>query len=96
MRESSSGARFEYLVWIDGEVLAKHRQRARGTRLLHVIQAALEKLLVRQHRQAGGAIALIARGNHRRLERLSQQAAAGARLLHLRDHRRAAGGELRA
>ena len=84
------GARLVHLVRVDREVLAQHRQPAGGARLFHVLERALEKLLVGQHRQAGRAVALVARGDRGRIECLAQHAPARARFLDLGDDRRLA------
>ena len=84
------------LVGLDHEILAQHRQRASGTRFFQVVTRALKKIAVGQHRQTGRAVFFIAERNRRRIERVAQQALAGAGLLDFRNHRRPAGGDTRA
>ena len=87
-------ARLKDLVLVDHEVLAQHRQRAGGTRLLQILGAALEVLQVGQHAQAGRAVARVARGDLGRAEVGADHALARAGLLDLGDHRGPAGGDL--
>ncbi len=85
--------RLDHLIGIHGEILAQHRQRAGGARLLEMLVGALEKIHVGQHRQAGGAVAFITPGDVGRPEIRAQQALAGARLLDLGDDRGTTGGK---
>src|SRR5690606_17982254 len=62
--------------------------------LLEVVDVAVKELLVGEHAQAGGAMALIADGNVGRQEGVAQQALAGAGLLDFRDHAGVAGVDL--
>jgi hypothetical protein len=55
-------ARFVDLPGVDHEILAQHRQLARGARLFEVVDIALEKLPVGQHRQASRADHAVAVG----------------------------------
>jgi hypothetical protein len=92
----SSGACFVHLVRIDREILAQNRKAACSPRRPEVRHRALKELLVGQHRQAGGAVTLIARSDRRGIELLPQHTPARARLLDLRDDRGPAGREFRA
>ncbi|MCY1545438.1 hypothetical protein D9M68_813810 [compost metagenome] len=92
------GAGLVDLVRVHHEVLAQHREVTAGTSLFQIVGAALKKLLVGQHRQAGGAdlaIAFgVALGDVGRDEVFAQHALARAGLLDLGDHRGLAGGNL--
>ena len=83
----------EDLVRIDHEVLAQRRQLGGAARLAEELVLALEVGLVGQHRQAGGATALVGRGERRRIEVRPDQALAGRGLLDLGDQPVAAGGD---
>src|SRR5690606_17772708 len=82
-------------VGVDGEILAQHRQRASGARLLQERITALEEVDVGQHRQAGRAAGLVGAGDGRRVEVRADHAPGRARLLHLGDDRRLARGHPR-
>ncbi|MNH24541.1 hypothetical protein D3C79_844810 [compost metagenome] len=73
---SAQGPGFDDLVRIDHEVLADHRQLARGARLLQVDVAALEVVDIGQHRQAGRPALLVADGDVGRNEVFADHALA--------------------
>ena len=75
------------LVGIHRKVLAQHRQLTGRAGLLQVGIRSLEEIHVGKHRQAGGAAALVAGGDLRRLEIRADHALAGRRLFHLGDDR---------
>jgi len=79
----SSG--FKDLPGIDGEVLAQHRQGNGGACLAQEVVVALEVLLIRQHRQAGGPTLFIAARKRHGIEVGADDALAGAGLLDLGD-----------
>lgn len=83
---SAHDAGFIDLVGVDDEILAQHRQAARGARLLQVVNAALKKLLVGQHRQAGRAELGIALGDVCGNEVGAQHALGRTRLLDFGNH----------
>ena len=62
------GPRLRHLIGVVHEVLAQHRQRDGGARGAQMIEAALERWRVGQHRQAGRAAFFIGRGQRRRIE----------------------------
>ena len=70
----AQGARFIDLIRVDGEILAQHRQRAGGAGLLQMFIGTLEKIAVGEHRQAGGAMALVALGDFGGVKIGAQQA----------------------
>ena len=89
-------ARFKQLIRLEHEILAQHRQAACRARLSQALGAALKKLRIGQHRQAPRAMPGIACRDRRRIEILAQHAPARTRFLDLGNHRRFAGGDLRA
>ena len=90
------GARLVDLVGVDHEVLAQHRQRAHGARLLQVLGCALKERPIGEHAQAGGAVPGIGHRDLGRHEVLADHALARAGLLDLGDDRGLAGSNLRA
>ena len=87
--------RLDDLVFVDHEILAQHRQRAGGTRLLQVGGRALEEARVGEHAQAGRTAGLVAGGDLGRHEMLAQHTLARARLLDLGDDGRPPGRDPR-
>ena len=63
MQSAPMAARLVNLIRIDHEILAQHRQLARGAGLLQVIHFTLKKLHIGQHRQAGSTKFGITLGN---------------------------------
>ena len=64
----AGSARFGHLVGVVHEILAQHRQRAGRARRAQMIERALERRRVGQHRQAGRAAGLIGGRQRRRIE----------------------------
>ena len=88
-------ARFHDLVGIDGEILAQHRQRAGGARLLQVGVGALEEIDIGQHRQTGCASGFVTARDRGGIEILTDHTLRRTGLLDLGDHRRLAKRPLR-
>ena len=82
----AQGTGFDDLVRIDHEILADHRQLARGTRLLQEQVGTLEEVDIGQHGQASRPALLIADGDLGRDEVLTDHAFARRGLLDLGDH----------
>ena len=85
-------AGFVNLEGIHDEILAQHRQAARSPGLLQVIDAALKKLLIREHRQAGRTGFSVGLGDIGGNEVGAQHASGRAGLFDLRNHGRLAAG----
>ena len=81
----TNGGGFKDLPGVDGEVLAQHRQGHSGTCLAQEVVVALEVLLIRQYRQAGGPTLFIAARKRHGIEVGTDDALAGAGLLDLGD-----------
>ena len=64
----AGGARFQQLIAIQNEVLAQQRRRNGGADLFQIGQMALEKRLVGQHADAGGAVIGVGAGDGDRIE----------------------------
>ena len=76
----------DHLVGIDEEILADHRQAARGPGLLQVGIGALEEIDIGQHRQAGRTARGVTAGDGRRVEVFAQDALGRRGALDLGDH----------
>ena len=59
---------FDHVQFVDGEILAQNRDRDRGARRFEIRQTALEKFLVGQDAQRGGAAGGIHACDGRRIE----------------------------
>ena len=86
-------ARLRHLIGVVHEILAQHRQRTAPRACAQMIETALERRRVGQHRKAGGAACLIGRCQRGRIEIAADQALRRARLLDLGDQRIVAGME---
>src|SRR5579862_2344090 len=90
---SAVSARFSDLIRVVHEILAQHRQRHGAARNAQMIEMALERRRIGQHRKAGGAAGFISLGQCRRIEIVANEALRWARLLDLGDQRKLAGLE---
>src|SRR5690606_11631873 len=90
----SECSRMDDLVRVYDEILAQHRQRARGPGLAQVIVGTLEILHVGQHRQAGRTVRGVAVGDFNRVEILANHALGRRGLFHLGDDARLPLGDL--
>src|SRR3984957_7045191 len=86
-------ARFGHLIGVVHEILAQHRQRRGGARRAQMIEMALERRRIGQHRKAGGAAGFISLGQGRRIEIVANETLRRARLLDLGDQCKIAGLE---
>ena len=62
-RIGTSDRSFKDLGFVDDEILAQHRDADLATNVRHVVEAALEILLVRQHRDGIGTSFFIGAGD---------------------------------
>ena len=84
----AGNARLVDLVGIEDEVLAQQRQPHLFADQGQIAEMAEKKVLVGQHRQAGGAVLLIDPGNGKRVEIGADDPLARRPLLHLGNDRR--------
>ena len=80
-------ARFGHLIGVVHEILAQHRQRAGRARRAKMIERALERRRIGQHRQTRRAAGLIGGRQRRRIEFFPDQSLRGARLFDFGDQR---------
>src|SRR5580704_16494061 len=89
----ATSTRLGHLIRIVHEILAQHRQRHGAARRAQMIEMALERRRVGQHRKAGGAACFVGLGQRRRIEVVANKALRRARLLDLRNQRKIAAFE---
>ena len=77
----------ENLAFVDDEILAQQRQFHRRANLPEIIQRALEKLFIRQHRETTRTRALVVARNSHRIEIRANDSRGRRRLLDLGDQR---------
>ena len=80
------------LIGTQDEVFTEQRQIHNLAHLHQHLEAALEKLFIREHREAARPAGCVAAGNRLGIEILADHPFAGAGFLHLSDHRRFAAG----